>query len=68
MTPTPNCPWCNTPKHVRTSGTSYRAMYCGRCRREFEAEDDGDVGRQRPDTWAEKREEFLLRQQQRRRK
>lgn len=64
MSDTPNCPWCKTPKHVRTS---YRAMYCGRCRREFEPEDDGDIGRQRPDTYAEKREEFLLRQQQRRR-
>lgn len=41
---TPCCPWCNTPRHVRTSGTSYRAWYCGRCQREFEAEDDGTIG------------------------
>ena len=52
----PRCPWCNTTKHVRPSGTSYRAWYCGRCGKEFEPEDDGDIGYGRPSKRLERKE------------
>lgn len=60
---TPRCPWCGTPRYVRASGTTYRAWYCGNCGREFEAEEDGDIGYGPPDRRMTRQE----RHQQRRR-
>ena len=56
----PHCPWCNTNKHVRTSGTNLHAFYCGRCGREFEDVDDGDVGYGRPEKRMEREERRRL--------
>ncbi len=62
----PSCPWCHTAINVITSGTTWRAWYCRRCGREFEAEDDGDIGYGRPDRIAERREEWERRRRGRR--
>jgi len=59
-TSSPKCPWCNTRKHVRTSGTNRHAFYCGRCGREFEDVDDGDVAYGRPDRRMIRQEEGRL--------
>lgn len=53
---TPRCPWCNTARHVSSSATTLRAWYCGKCRREFEPEDDGDLGYGRPERRLERQE------------
>jgi hypothetical protein len=45
----PRCVRCHSPRHVRASGSTPRAYYCGRCRIEFEAEDDTDIGYGPPD-------------------
>ncbi len=49
MNDIPPCPWCRTPRHVQTSGSTMKALYCRRCGREFEAEDDSDIGYGPPD-------------------
>jgi hypothetical protein len=46
---TPKCPWCKTAKAVRESAANCHAWYCGKCRREFEAEDDGTIAYGSPD-------------------
>lgn len=46
---TPRCPWCNTARHVRESNANLHAFYCGKCGREFEDVDDGDIAYGRPD-------------------
>jgi hypothetical protein len=56
MSDVPNCPWCHSSKHVQASGTTMKAMYCRRCSREFEAEDDGVVGYGSPEKYAERSE------------
>ena len=61
--PLPCCPWCNTAKHVRLTG--FRHFYCGRCGREFDGVDDGDVGYRRPETNAARNERHALNQQRR---
>lgn len=53
---TPRCPWCNTARHVSSSNTTLRAWYCGKCKREFEAEDDGDISYGRPERRMERQE------------
>ena len=63
---TPPCVRCHSAKHVITSGTTPHAFWCGACRIEFEPEDDGDVGRGRPDRNAMRREEYEIRERERR--
>jgi len=56
------CPRC----HHRTAATSgHRNFWCHKCKMEFDPSDDGDVGYQRPERIAARREEFLIRQRQR---
>ena len=50
------CIRCHSPKQVRPSGTTPRAFYCGKCKIEFEAEDDGFVGYGDPARIVAKRE------------
>ena len=45
---TPKCPWCGTAKHTR-EGSQPKTWFCGKCSREFEAEDDSDIGYEAPD-------------------
>jgi hypothetical protein len=63
---TPRCIKCGSARHVRTSGTTPRAFYCAKCGIEFEDIDDGDVGRGRPDRIAIRREEYAIRERERR--
>lgn len=58
------CPKCRTMSRTPSAGKG--RWHCHRCGLEFEAIDDGDVGRARPDVIAERREAFLLREEQRR--
>jgi tRNA(Ile2) C34 agmatinyltransferase TiaS len=57
---TAKCPMCG---HL-TATTSQSGFYCYDCKMEFDDRDDGDVGYQRPETIASRREEY----QRRRRK
>ncbi len=59
----PKCPWCKTNKHVRLTG--FRHHYCGRCGREFDGEDDGEVGYDRPDERLTRQEEVAKRRKER---
>lgn len=62
----PRCPWCGTAKSVSASGTNPHAFYCGRCSREFEDIDDGDVGYGRPEKRLERKEKLSAQERQRR--
>ena len=42
------CPWCGTAAHVRRRPNTH-AVYCRRCKREFEDVDDGTIGYGPPD-------------------
>lgn len=55
----PNCLWCGTNKHVAEVGPHH--FYCGKCKREFDDVDDGDIGYGRPS----KRKEYQERSQER---
>lgn len=59
----PLCPWCKTANHVRTIG--HRHFYCGKCRREFDGVDDGDISYGRPEKRMERQERGRQLQQQR---
>lgn len=50
----PKCPWCNTAKHVAALGC--HRLYCGKCKREFEDVNDGDIGYGRPSKRMEREE------------
>ena len=52
---TPKCPWCGTAKHTR-EGSQPKTWYCGKCSKEFEAEDDGDITYGRPEKRMEREE------------
>lgn len=61
----PRCVRCGSVRYVRTSGTTPRAYHCGKCRIEFEAEDDGLVGYGSPERYAERNERHEAAQRQR---
>lgn len=39
----PPCPWCKSASSVRPSGANLKAFFCGRCKREFDTDSDGDI-------------------------
>jgi tRNA(Ile2) C34 agmatinyltransferase TiaS len=55
------CPRCHKPT-ATPSGDRY--FWCHNCKMEFDTEDDGDIGRGRPDRIAERREEYQIRQRE----
>jgi transposase-like protein len=57
---TPACVRCGSPRQVRTSGTTARAYYCGKCGIEFEPEEDGVVGYGRPEKYAVRNEAHAI--------
>lgn len=63
MTDTQKCPLCGKAKHVRVNGP--RDFTCMDCKMDFDGVDDGDVGYQRPERIASRREEFQLRAKRR---
>jgi len=52
--PLPPCPWCRIDNHVRM--VDHRHFYCGKCKREFDGVDDGDISYGRPDRRIERQE------------
>ena len=60
---TPKCPRCHSTHHVRESGNNHHVFYCGKCGREFEDVDDGEVGYGRPDRRLIRKENGLQKQQ-----
>jgi hypothetical protein len=64
---TPRCVLCGYA-HPQTTDDP-RIFYCPDCKRQFDPEDDGTVGKSKdPAVVAERREEFRLRQMARRRR
>ena len=56
------CPKCRT---LSCTPVGFKAFHCYDCNMDFEPGDDGDIGNGRPDRIAESREEFALRQRDR---
>ena len=50
------CPWCKTAESVYPSGANLKAFFCGRCKREFDTDDDGDISYGPPDRRLEREE------------
>lgn len=59
----PRCPWCGNARRVYAHGS--REFFCDGCKRIFDGIDDGDVGYQGPERYAERKEAFQLREQAR---
>lgn len=60
------CPFCGSNRHTSASGTTYRSVYCAKCKKEFEPDDcDGTVGYGRPDRHVERQEAYELRKARR---
>jgi uncharacterized Zn finger protein len=62
----PACPRCGSRKRVIRAGDNEHTFGCLDCQQLWEDVDDGDVGRGRPETVAIRREEYALRQRDRR--
>jgi hypothetical protein len=45
--PDPECPWCETNRHVRATGE--REFWCAKCKRTFDGIDDGTIAYGPPD-------------------
>jgi len=61
----PDCPWCGSNRAVYACGE--RNYWCRNCNREWDPEDDGEIGYGRPEVNAMRREERERRRKDRQR-